>query len=130
MNNMQQTIIFMAGGVLGAITTFLLQRYGISAVVASCLVGLTGALLGHYLKSPHLPLIIFAGSFVGMTSAAIGTIPMIILSGALTGLIFKFSLNIFAGFGGRLGTIALISTVTSFYVVLIVKKIMKIKIKK
>lgn len=104
------------GGIWGAISTFILQIYGVSAVVASCLIGLTGALLGHFLKLPHLPLIIFAGSFVGMTSLSIGNIPLIVGAGALCGILYTYSLNIFAGFGGRLGTIAFISTTIMFFV--------------
>ncbi len=127
---MQQIFILIIGGIVGAITTFLLQKYGMSTVVASCLVGLIGSLFGHYLKSSHLPLVIFAGSFVGMTSTSIGTIPLVILGGAFAGLIYNFSLNIFVWVGGRLGIIAFISTITSFYIILIVKKIISIKIQK
>jgi uncharacterized membrane protein YeaQ/YmgE (transglycosylase-associated protein family) len=127
---MQQTFIIIIGGIGGAVITFLLQKYGLSGVVASCIVGLIGALIGYLAKSTHLPLIIFAGSFVGMTSTAIGTIPMIIIGGALSGLLYKLSLNIFAGFGGRLGTIAFISTVISFYVLLAIKKILPAKMNK
>jgi len=127
---MQQTIILMIGGIGGAITTFLLHKYGLSVVVASCVVGLLGAVLGHFTKSTHLPLVIFAGSFVGMTSTTVGSIPLIILGGALSGIIYKFSLNLFAGFGGLLGTIAFISTVLSFYTLLALKKFLPTKFKK
>lgn len=127
---MQQTIILMIGGIGGAITTFLLHKYGLSVVVASCVVGLLGAVLGHFTKSTHLPLVIFAGSFVGMTSTTVGSIPLMILGGAISGIIYKFSLKLFVGFGGRLGTIAFISTVLSFYFLLALKKFLPTKFKK
>jgi uncharacterized membrane protein YeaQ/YmgE (transglycosylase-associated protein family) len=128
-NNMQQTLILILGGASGAIVTFLLQKYGCSAVVASCFVGLVGALLGHFLKLPHFPLVVFAGSFAGMTSLTIGTIPLILLAGALTGLLYSISLHIFVGFGGRLGTIAFVSTILSFYALFFSKKLKGLLIK-
>ncbi|AFM04974.1 hypothetical protein Fleli_2611 [Bernardetia litoralis DSM 6794] len=120
---MQQTIILILGSLGGAITTFTLQKQGFSVVVAPCIVGLIGALIGHYLKSYHLPLSIFAGAFVGMTSPAIASTWLIVLAGIFAGFLYKISLNIFAGFGGRLGTVAFISTLAAFYLLLAIKKI-------
>ncbi len=127
---MQQTIILIIWGIFWAIATFLLQKYGLSVVVASCVVGLIGAVLGHFLKLPHLSLIIFAGSFVWMTSTSIWSIPLILFAWAISGLIYKFSLNIFAWFWGRLWTIAFISTVISFYMAIVLKKLISLKMKK
>jgi uncharacterized membrane protein YeaQ/YmgE (transglycosylase-associated protein family) len=123
---MQQTIVLIIGGISGAITTFFLQKWGLSVVIASCIVGLIGALVGHFTKSAHLPLILFAGSFIGMTSTSIGTVPLMILAGALSGIIYKLSQNIDADFGGRLGVIAFVSTVISFYILLVIKKLIPI----
>lgn len=127
---MQQTFLLIIAGAFGAIATYILQRFGLSIVVASCIVGLLGAMTGHFLELPQLSIVIFAGSFVGMTSTAIGSIPLILLAGALTGLFFKLSSNIFVGFGGRLGTIAFLSTVLSFYLFLAVKKVLATIVKK
>lgn len=120
---MQQTLILMIAGAGGSLVTFLLQKYGCSVVVASCIVGLAGALMNHFTSIEHLSLVIFAGSFVGMTSISLGSIPLVIFGGILTGLLYQFSLKIFDGFGGRLGTIAFISTLVAFYVLLLLKKI-------
>lgn len=120
---MEQLHSLMLAGCAGALATFFLQKYGCSAVVASCLVGLAGALLGHYIGFPNLPLVIFAGSFVGMTSLTQGTIPNIIFAGLLTGLLYKLSTNIFTGFGGRLGTIAFISTVATIYLFQLLRRL-------
>ncbi len=119
---MPQLFILILGGVGGAITTFFLQKNGLSVVISSCLVGLAGALLGKLTDSSHVSLIIFAGSFVGMASSSFGTLPLMILGGIAAGVIYHFSLNIFTGFGGRLGTIAFISTVLSYYLLLVVKR--------
>jgi hypothetical protein len=112
---MKETLILVLGSSAGAIVTFVLQKNGFSAVLSSSLVGLIGAGIGHYLSMPHLSAVIFAGSFVGMTSISLGSMANISAAGILTGLIYSFSLNIFSGLGGRLGTIALISTTICIY---------------
>ena len=120
---MYQTLLILIGGLLGAIGTFSLQKAGLSAVVASCCIGLLGALAGYLLKNDHLTLIIFAGSFVGMTSTAWGTWPMMVIGGLLAGGVYLLSLEIFAGFGGRLGTIAFLSTLASWALCLGISKL-------
>lgn len=127
---MHQLLLMILGGVGGAISTFLLHKYGFSVVVSSCIIGLIGAAIGHFTKSTHLPLVIFAGTFVGMTSTTIGTIPLIIAGGVLVGIIYQTSLKIFTGFGGRLGTIAFISTVLAYYLLVAVRKMGIFKFKK
>jgi hypothetical protein len=126
---MANTLILMTAGIMGATTTFLLHKYFVSIVVASCLVGLIGALLGQFFKLPHLTLVIFASSFVGMSNFLIGAIPSIILGGALSGAIYSFSTHLFIGFGGRLGAIAFISTTVSFCLMLIMNKFFYIVMK-
>ena len=111
---MNLTFLILLGGLLGSVATYSLQKAGLSAVIASCIVGLVGALAGHLLKNDHLALIIFAGSFVGMTSTAWGTWPMMVIGGLLAGGVYLLSLELFAGFGGRLGTIAFLSTILSW----------------
>jgi len=126
---MNQTLILMIGGIGGSVLTFLIQRYGVSVVVASCIVGLIGALCGHLFSLPHLSLVIFAGSFAGMTSASLASIPIVVFAGALTAIIYQLSLNIFAGMGGRLGFIAFVSTVVAVYLLMFMKKILIILMK-
>ena len=101
---MNLTFLILLGGLLGSVATFSLQKAGISAVIASCIVGLVGALAGHLLKNDHLALIVFAGTFVGMSSTSVGSWPIVILGGLACGGIYLGSLDVFAGFGGRLGT--------------------------
>lgn len=106
-----QIFIYVVSGLVAAVVTFSLQRYGLTAVAASSLVGLTGAGLGLLISNTHIPAVIFAGSFVGMTALHIGSIPLMVAGGAGAGIIYALTLNIFPGYGGRLGTIAFISSV-------------------
>ena len=120
---MYQTLLILLGGTLGALATFALQKFELSAVVSSCLVGLIGAILGHFLKNEHLALIIFTGSFVGMTTTGLGSYPLVGLGGLVAGLIYLISLDVFAGYGGRLGTIAFLSTLASWALCLGISKL-------
>lgn len=120
--NIINSIILILGSTGGALITFLLQKHLVSAVVASCLVGLLGAFLEFVFHTPHLALVVFAGSFVGMTSANFGTVPLVLISGGLAGIVYIFSLKIFPGFGGKLGSIAFLSTTIVFYILSFFKK--------
>lgn len=119
---MQQTLFLILGSTGGALVAFLLQKYGATAVVAASVVGLLGALIGHLASLPNLPTAIFAGAFVGMTSLSIGSLPMIAIAGAFAGFFYSISLSVFPGFGGRLGAVALVSVLLSFYVFMFLKK--------
>ena len=117
---MQQLLIYMISAAIGAVLTFYIQKFGISSVVASCIIGLMGALLSTFLKMPELAAVIFTGSFVGMTDLSIGSLPKITVAGSLSGLLFGMSAKLFEGYGGRLGTIAFVSLVIClgvFYIV-------------
>ncbi|MEK7580295.1 MAG: hypothetical protein AAB465_01640 [Patescibacteria group bacterium] len=108
--------LIVLGGASGAVITFLLQKYGVSAVIASSLVGLSGALVGFLISNTHLPAVVFAGSFVGMTALHMASLPLIIIAGVGVGLLYSVSLNILPGYGGRLGAIAFIITVAVIWV--------------
>jgi hypothetical protein len=98
-------------GAGGAAATFLLQRYGLSPVIAACLIGLAGAGVAAIASTPSLAAVIFAGAFVGMSALTLTSLTLIVIAGAGSGLLYilmtKF--NIFSGYGGRLGSIAFIS---------------------
>ena len=108
--------LMVLGGASGAVITFLLQRYGVSAVVASSLVGLLGALIGFLISNTYLPAVVFVGSFVGMTALHMGSLPLIIVAGVSAGLLYSVSLDILPGYGGRLGTIAFVATLAIIWV--------------
>lgn len=103
------TLFIILGGCLGAIGTFQLQKMGLSAVVASCLIGLLGALVGFGMKNEDLAMVIFAGSFVGMTAVSVATLPIIISAGLACGILYVLAEPIFEGYGGKLGAIAFVS---------------------
>lgn len=109
MNSMLTTLLIVLGGCLGAYATYQIQRFGLSPVVASCLVGLIGAVIAYFLKNEDLAMVIFAGSFVGMTAATVASTPMIILAGLTCGLLYAASTHLFDGYGGKLGALAFIS---------------------
>jgi hypothetical protein len=105
-----QILLLVAFGAMGAVATFMLQQYGLTAVIASSLIGLTGGLIGMLMADVSVPAVVFAGSFAGMTALRLGSVPLMLAAGALTGLIFALTPHIFAGYGGRLGTTAFIAT--------------------
>jgi hypothetical protein len=107
--NSEQMVL---GAIAGAAATWLLQKYGTSAVVASSLVGLLGAGLGTYLSDANLPAAVFAGSFVGMTAIAVAPLAVVAIAGAVTGALYALvsRFEVCTGYGGRLGTVAFIST--------------------
>jgi hypothetical protein len=92
----------------GALVTYALAcSVGLSAVNASALVGLIGALI---LPTYGVP--IFCGSFVGMSSIQLlHTHGELAIAGAVAGLIFMLTDGTFPGLGGKLGTIAFTGTV-------------------
>jgi len=107
------------GGIAGATATSLLQRkYGLSAVVASSLVGLLGACVGSLASDDHLPAAVFAGSFAGMTAIAVAPLLAIAIAGAGAGALYALviTFDVFPGYGGRLGTVAFISTLCMMWI--------------
>ncbi len=106
---MLTTFLIIIGGCLGAMGAFQLQKMGVSPVIASCIVGLVGAMIGFGLKNEDLSMVIFAGSFVGMTTVSIASFPIIIIAGLACGLLYWLSLPLFDGVGGKLGALAFIS---------------------
>ncbi len=115
-------LILIFASCIGAVATYVLHKNGLSVVVASCVIGLVGALVGHLLNFPNLALVVFAGTFVGMTSASIGSIGLVAVGGLVCGIIYILSLKIFVGFGGKLGTTAFLSTLLVWGIFYLVRK--------
>ena len=103
--------LIIIGGCFGAIATYYLQKIGLNAVIASCIVGLVGALIGYFFKTEDITYVIFAGSFVGMTAISITSLPIICIAGTLCGVLYLFTENHFIGYGGKLGAIAFVSLI-------------------
>jgi hypothetical protein len=102
---------------LAAGLTWLLSEYKeLGAVRASSIVGLLGGfalpLVLPVTGSAHA-VAVFCASFVGMASRErMPKLWMVLLAGAIAGVVFQFSAILFGGIGGKLGTIALTSVLT------------------
>ncbi len=87
----------------GAILTYLLAVYlNVNVVLASGLIGTIAAL---FLK--HNAVAVFCGSFLGMSSPEIFELVPFILAASFASVIYILAKDVFNGFGGKLGTIAL-----------------------
>lgn len=89
-----------------SVTWYLNHVMGYGAIVANGLVGVTGAIL---LPAP-LAAATYIASFVGMSGAAV--IPSVVwasVGGAVAGVVFVFTPEIYAGLGGKGGTTAALS---------------------
>ena len=88
---------------LGALLAFGFNAYlGLGGVLASGIVGLIGA----YFFKPYA-VGIFCGSFLGMTSPELFYGLTYIVAALLVGLLFVLAQDVWNGYGGKLGTIAL-----------------------
>lgn len=98
---------------LGAVTAYALSiDLGLGAVAASAAVGLIAALV-----SPKYAAAVYCGSFVGMASPFVfSQYWEILLAGVLGGIVFILVLNIFLGYGGKLGTIAFVSSSSTLWI--------------
>ena len=107
--------LLVIGAILGAIvTSFLNITMHLGPVIAAAAVGVCAGFLTPLIsqkKYKSLAPAIYCGAFVGMTAATRVSNPMLIgIAGAIAGVIFVASQNIFVGSGGKLGTIAFIGT--------------------
>lgn len=93
----------------GVILTYVLSReLGFGPVLASSFIGLAGFIL---LKKYSLA--IYCGSFAGMVSSYMFAFFEVLVIVAICGLLFALLKHVFKGMGGKLGTIAFISTIFS-----------------
>jgi len=95
---------FIAVFVGGVLTCLLSQDIGLGAVVAASLVAIAA-----HMVFPDLGVPAYCGAFVGMTSnALLFTRGEVALASAVAGMVYVLTSRVFTGFGGKLGTIALI----------------------
>jgi len=88
---------------LGAILTFFLSVYlEVNAVLASGLIGTLAAIF-----SKPYAVAIFCGSFLGMSSPEVFDVFPFFVATVLASSIYVTAKDVFNGFGGKLGTIAL-----------------------
>lgn len=90
----------------GILAFFLTHDLGLGAVVAASLVGILA-----YLVIPKYSVPAYCGAFVGMTSNLLFfNYAEVALAGGVAGCVYVLSRDVLNGFGGKLGTIALIGT--------------------
>ena len=100
--------LFFTG--LGVMVTFSMVHYlELSAVVASSLVGTAGFFIFKRYQVP-----IYCGSFAGMVSVVLFDFFEVGILALVCGLIFVLTKPLFAGYGGKLGTIAFMSSLITF----------------
>lgn len=100
---------FIAVFIGGIIAFILSQDIGLGAVVAVSLV----AIVAH-LVLPEFGVPAYCGAFVGMTSELLlFSHGEVALASAAAGVVYILTEDVFKGFGGKLGTIALIGTVST-----------------
>jgi len=104
---------------VGAIVCYLLTIYtGLGSVLSAGITGVLGSFLPYIKKQTFyfkkLPSAVYCGAFVGMSSVKImPTIGFIVFGGIFASIFYLLSKNLFLGYGGRLGTIALVGVVVT-----------------
>lgn len=102
------SIYNMIAVIIGSILTYALHYFVGCPVLAASIIGLLG---GLFVKPFAVP--IYTGAFVGMSSAALFGIWPFLLATVLAAIIYAIAQDIFNGFGGKLGTIALSGAIIS-----------------
>lgn len=97
---------------IGCLSCFILHTtLALPIVVSAALTGLIGSFIpfpARYQNHPYAS--IYAGSFAGMCSTnLISNYWEIAIISAIGAVLYTLTLNVFAGFGGRLGSIAFAS---------------------
>jgi len=113
-------VILFSAILWAGLTWWIGVKRGWWAVVASALVWTVVSFFPLFLKNKKLslvPVVMYCASFVGMSSSLIlSNIRVALLWGALVGVIFILTQNVFNWIGGKLGTIAFVSTVLVVFV--------------
>lgn len=95
---------------IGVISTYSLIHYaGVPAVIASSFFGLVG-----YLLIRKFEIALYCGSFAGMVSGAMFNISEVLLLSLICAFIYLLTKPLFSGYGGKLGTIAFLSSLITF----------------
>jgi hypothetical protein len=116
LNNSSQYLSVFIFCAAGCFSCFSLQKYlNIPSFYASALVGLIGSFLpnSRFYDSKRLIACIYCGSFASMCSLTLFTSSAdIFILCSITGCYFLLLGNYFRGFGGKLGTIGFLSSLS------------------
>ncbi|XMB72922.1 hypothetical protein RJI07_03185 [Mycoplasmatota bacterium WC30] len=92
--------------ILGVMATYtVVHFFGISVVLASCSIGL----LGHFIIK-KFEVAIYCGSFAGMVSVVMFNFYEVLALAFICAFIYILTKPIFSGYGGKLGTVAFMSS--------------------
>ncbi|GHC48800.1 hypothetical protein [Ulvibacter litoralis] len=114
-------IIIILTGILGATLTFYVsKRLNQGAVRASALLSLLVGLffyvfpnlLNDYLTK-NIQIVFIGASFIGMVSSKNGSYTRLIVAGSIFSVIYINKSSFFDGYGGAIGTLALIALLAS-----------------
>lgn len=100
--NTDNSLMVFLAVVIGSFTAYGLHYFLSCPVLGAAIVGLLGAI---FVKSYQVP--IYTGAFVGMSSVLLFGVWPFVFATLLAGIIFVLTKDIFNGYGGKLGTIAL-----------------------
>lgn len=113
---LSERALFLLFTFIGCLFCYYLQSaLNIPAYVASALVGFLGSLLpsSYFVNTKQLIACIYTGSFSAMCSQSFFTSSIdILILGILTGVFYITFANYFRGFGGKLGTIGFLSSLS------------------
>ena len=104
---------------LGCIACYYLQvKFSLSSVLSSALVGLVGSFIpkSKYYDSAKAIAAIYCGSFASMTALGhFNSFQLVLVLSLIVGVCFTVCTPYFRGVGGKLGTIAFISSVVFIF---------------
>lgn len=106
---------------------FISNKLGLGSVIGAGLTGTLGSFARNIKKDSEylakLPVAIYCGAFVGMSSLAIApSFGFILAAGILAGVLLLYSKSLFLGVGGKLGTMAFASVIIVSFILFILKK--------
>lgn len=111
---------------VGALTSFYLNNYiHLGPVLSAAITGTTGSFIPVLKKSSaylrQLPAAIYCGAFIGMSSSGVApNFLFIITASFFTAGLLLLSKNLFAGVGGKLGTLAFAGVVITSFIFFII----------
>ena len=120
-DNNKERLVIIIMATIGTLATHLLSKHlQIDTVTSASIVGIISGLTSYILakeKCYRYSEAIYCGTFTGMTSLMFFTNGIdALIAGIVTGIVFVLSLNIFKGFGGKLGSIAFLSVFISIII--------------
>lgn len=104
--------IHFIGFFFGILGCFFLQKFALlSAVFSASLIGLLASVIPMQRFSNHLPSTLYAGAFIGMgTFLNVLNLSHLLVTSTIAAILYSLGMPFFNGVGGRLGFIALLST--------------------